>query len=59
MHQIIFYRDSNGREPVYDYMKALAEENSKDSRIKLTKIREYVKALEANGTRLPDHYCNT
>lgn len=56
MHEIIFYMDKNGSEPVADYMRELAASDSKDSRIKLTKIREYVKALAVNGTYLPDTY---
>ena len=39
-----------------DYLAELEASNSKDSRIKRTKIREYVKALEANGTYLPETY---
>ncbi|NLL37804.1 MAG: type II toxin-antitoxin system RelE/ParE family toxin [Fretibacterium sp.] len=56
MHKIVFYKDRSGKEPVYDYMKELAESKSKDSRIKLTKIREYIKALSINGTSLPGNY---
>lgn len=36
-----------------DYIAELENSKSKDSRIKLTKIREYVKALTENGTYLP------
>ena len=56
MYEIVFFRDRKGHEPVYEYMKELAESNSKDSRIKLTKIREFIKALAANGTLLPETY---
>lgn len=57
MHEIIFYVDSSGKSELLDYIAALENSNSKDSRIKLNKIREYVKALSVNGTRLPDTYC--
>ena len=57
MHAIIFYVTKNGESPVLDYMRGLAKEGNKDSRIKLNKIREYVKALEINGTYLPESYC--
>ncbi len=56
MYEIVFYKDRNGNEPVYDYLKELADSKSKDSRIKLTKIREYIKALSINGTLLPENY---
>lgn len=56
MHKIIFYVDRQGKSSILDYLAALEASNSKDSRIKRTKIREYVKALEANGTYLPETY---
>ena len=56
MHEIIFYVDRNGKSTVLDYITELETSNSKDSRIKLNKIREYVKALSANGTLLPETY---
>lgn len=56
MYEIVFYKDRVGNEPVYEYMLELQNCKSKDSRIKLTKIREYVKALSYNGTYLPDTY---
>ena len=56
LHEIVFYKDRSGNEPVYEYMSELARSNSKDSRVKLNKIREYIKALSANGTLLPENY---
>ena len=56
LHEIVFYKDRSGNEPVYEYMSELARSNSKDSRVKLNKIREYIKALFANGTLLPENY---
>lgn len=56
MHQIIFYVDRQGRSSLLDYIAELENSNSKDSRIKLTKIREYVKALAISGTYLPESY---
>lgn len=57
MHLIIFYRDRRGNSPVKDYLNELDAKGGKDARIKRTKIREYVKALEVNGTNLPEKYC--
>ena len=56
MYDIYFYSDKNDNAPVLEYMWLLGSSKSKDSRIKLTKIREYVKALSLNGTRLPETY---
>ena len=44
MHQVFFYRDRNGREPVVEYMAELASKKDKDRRIKLDKIND----LEGN-----------
>ena len=57
MHTIIFYKDSKGVSPVADYINELESRADKDSRIKLNKIRDYVKALSINGTLLPETYC--
>ena len=45
MHEIIFYEDRSGRVPVLEYMQELSKSKSKDSRIKLSKIQDYVKVL--------------
>ena len=50
MHEIEFYKDRNGKEPVLDYMRELNTSKSKDSRIKLGKIRDYIKLLSIHGT---------
>lgn len=51
MHKIVFYRDQSGREPVAEYIESLLARSDKDSRIKATKIRDYVKILSMNGTQ--------
>lgn len=56
MHKIIFYLDRKGNSPMLNYIDELKNSKSKDSRIKLKKIREYVKALSVNGTYLPEKY---
>lgn len=50
MHEIIFYQDRSGKKPVLEYMQKLSKSKSKDSRIKLSKIQDYVKVLRENGT---------
>lgn len=56
MHKIHFYKDKNGSEPVAEYIAALAAKSDKDSRIKLNKIRDYVKALSEYGTQAGEPY---
>lgn len=51
MYKIVIYKDKNGKEPVAEYIQELATKNSKDSRIKLNKIREYIKILSNHGIR--------
>lgn len=50
MYEIVFYRDRNGKEPVFEYMQELSQKRSKDSRIKLSKINDYIQALSVYGT---------
>ena len=52
MHPIYFYKDKSGNKPVLDYLTELANKKDKDSRIKLNKIRDYVKALSEYGTQI-------
>lgn len=56
MHRIYFYRDKNGRQPVKEYMEELTSRKDKDSRIKASKIRDYVKSLSAYGLQLGQPY---
>lgn len=56
MFKINFYKDSSGKEPVREYLDSLATKSDKDSRIKLNKIRDYMKILSMNGTRAGEPY---
>lgn len=56
MHRIYFYKDKNGKEPVAEYLAELDSKKDKDSRIKLKKIREYVKTLSEYGTQAGEPY---
>ena len=56
LHEIYFYRDRSGKRPVADYLLELASKRDKDSRVKLNKIRDYVKALSRYGTQLGKPY---
>ena len=56
VHNIYFYKDKNGNEPVLEYMRELASKKGKDSRIKLNKINDYIELLSQNGTRAGEPY---
>ena len=56
-YDVVFYEDASGNQPVIEYMRHLQGENTKDARIKLNKIRDYVKLLKMNGPRLAEPYC--
>ena len=56
MHKIYFYKDKNGNEPVKEYINKLANRKDKDSRIKLKKIMEYIKALSVHGLQVGEPY---
>lgn len=56
VHNIYFYKDKNGNEPVLEYMQELASKKGKDSRIKLNKINDYIELLSQHGTRAGEPY---
>ena len=56
MHKIYFYRDKNGKEPVYDYLRGLTQKKDKDSRIKANKISDYIEVLSRYGTQAGEPY---
>ena len=56
MHAIYFYKDKQGNQPVLDYMRQLARHDSKDSRIKLNKLNDYIELLSQHGTRAGQPY---
>lgn len=56
MHEIHFYKDNKGNQPVLDYMRELAGKSDKSSRIKLNKIQDYIQALSQYGTVAGEPY---
>lgn len=56
MYKVHFYRDRHGHEPVAEYIAELARNKDKDSRIKLNKIRDYLRALSEYGTQAGEPY---
>ncbi|MDR0272827.1 MAG: type II toxin-antitoxin system RelE/ParE family toxin [Clostridiales bacterium] len=56
MYEIIFYKDKNGNEPIFDYIQLLNGRPDKDSRIKVNKIYEYLDVLAKHGKRAGEPY---
>lgn len=56
MYQIYFYKDKKGNQPVLDYIETLSVRKDKDSRIKLSKIHDYIEALAQYGTYIGEPY---
>ena len=56
MYKINFYKDASGREPVREYLDMLAGNGDKQSRVKLNKIRDYMKILSMHGTYAGEPY---
>ena len=58
MFKILFYKDRNDHDPLAEYLGELAQKavTSKNERIKLKKITEYMELLEKYGTMLGEPY---
>jgi len=56
VYEIFFYKDKNGKEPVKEYIKDLANRKGKNSRIKLNKIQDYIQVLKLHGTHAGEPY---
>jgi phage-related protein len=56
LHTIHFYRAKDGSRPAADYIISLKGKADKDSRIKLSKIQDYINALEKYGFQLKQPY---
>ena len=58
MFKLLFYKDSSGHDPLAEYLGDLAQKalTSKNERIKLKKIIEYMELLEQHGTMLGEPY---
>lgn len=56
MHKIYFYKDKKGKEPVVEYLRKLASKKDKDSRIKASKMNDYIEALRQYGVQVGEPY---
>ena len=56
MFEIFFYKNQAGNEPVLEYIQELAGKADKDSRIKATKIQDYINYLRKTGSQAREPY---
>ena len=56
MYGIEFYTDRKGKKPVREFIKDLSAKKDKDSRIRASKINDYLQALTEHGATLGEPY---
>lgn len=56
MYDIEFYEDKNGESEVYEYIRRLRKNNTKENKQKLKKIYMYVELLAEHGLFLKEPY---
>ena len=52
VYKVVYYETEQGRCEIEEYINLLNSKADKDSRIKLTKIAEYIRRLQAYGTTI-------
>ena len=48
-YKIYFYKNSNGKQPVLEYLRKLKSQNTKSSNLNLNKIQDYIQILAIMG----------
>ena len=56
MYDIEFYQDKDGKSEVYEYIKELKKNNSKENKQKVKKIDLYIDLLSEYGFSLTEPY---
>ena len=56
MHEIYFYEDKDGNNPVFNYILELSQKSDKDSRINHNKINDYIQVLSEYGKAAGEPY---
>ncbi len=56
MYEIEFYEDKDGKSEVYEYIKGLKKQNSKENKQKIKKIDLYIDLLSEYGLSLTEPY---
>lgn len=52
MYSVRFYRDKSGHRPALEYLHEIADGKDKDSRIRATKMQDYINLLREYGTSI-------
>lgn len=56
MYRIYFFKNDNGSQPIKQLIIELSNKKDKNSKITVNKIKDYIKALSINGTRIGKPY---
>jgi len=56
VYNVYFYEDSRGNKPVRAYIRELGSRDDKESRVRLHKIQDYIKALREHGKGIGQPY---
>ena len=56
MYKIHFYKKSNGKRPIDEYLKEITKNDDKSSRIRKNKLYEYMTVLEEFGLSAGEPY---
>ncbi len=56
MYDIYFYANKNGIEPVTEFIKELQQQSSKDARIRVNKVHDYIQVLSLFGKSAGEPY---
>ena len=56
MFNVFFYQDKDGNSPLLEYIQELTGKTDKSSRIKATKIQDYIKYLQRVGVQARKPY---
>jgi len=55
-YELIIYEDSNGNSPVLEFLKSISQPKSKDERIRLRKVQDYLNILCTYGKSAGEPY---
>ena len=56
MFKVFYYQDKDGQKPVEEHIRKLTSKTDKDSRIKASKILDYINYLRATGPQAREPY---
>ena len=56
LYDIYFYADTDGVEPVTEFIKDLQQQNGKDARIRANKVNDYIQILSLFGKAAGEPY---